>query len=163
MKKPSHAYWITGNSPVSRPSIENDHPVAALMHAIPFALSSPEGLDFFLRAIFPPYPKGSPGGGDPGWLWHAELGADGKYKIVVEISDDIAPPNGIYGEYSEDLIRYEIRAALNNLCVKHPERKAEIEKTLNQFNLMDVGTPGGLEPIPSWDIGESVFYILNDL
>ncbi|USX18421.1 hypothetical protein NHH82_21435 [Oxalobacteraceae bacterium OTU3REALA1] len=163
MYKPSYSYWIEGSSPVSRPSIGNDHPVAALMHAIRFALGAREGLDYFIRAVLPPYPQGVPGGGDPGWLWYALADANGQHKVVVEVHEDVAPPLGAFGEYAEDVIRYEIRAALNNLCVKFPQRKVEIEAILKRFCLNGVMLLAGLEPIPSWDSETPPPYILNDL
>jgi hypothetical protein len=133
------------------------------MHALPLALSAPEGLDYFVRAILPPYPEGMPGGGDPGWLWYAIEEENGDRKVVVEVYEDIVSPNGALGEYSESMIRYELRAAFNNLCVKFPMRKMEIQRTILRFGLLEVETPDGLEPIPSWSETEPPPYILNDL
>jgi hypothetical protein len=65
MKLGNSQFSLAGSSYVSKPSCANDHPDAPLMYAIGFALAARERLDLYLDGIFPPYPDGSLGGGDP--------------------------------------------------------------------------------------------------
>ncbi|WP_159675518.1 hypothetical protein [Andreprevotia sp. IGB-42] len=154
-------YGLLGYSCVSRPRCTQDHPDAPLMYAIGYALDSSAGLDFYLRAIFPPYPENSPGGGDPGWLWYYDKTAGVSGLVTVEIDDVVAPPSGMWNEYSNEKIRYEIRAALNNLVVRSPERLKEVGVVIDQFDLFKVMAFEGLVPIADWDGGLPCGEIIN--
>jgi hypothetical protein len=144
-------YYIVSDY-VSRPDCSNGHPDAPLLYAIGCALArGGETLDLCLIGVFPPYPSGVLGGGDPGWLWYHDTDKDGNDVVVVEITDVMAPPNGMWNEYYPDKVRYEIRAALNNTAVKEPEALSEVDRVIRLFNLEQVETPEGLMPIPDWD------------
>ena len=123
------------------------------MYAIGYALAARARLDLFLDGIFPPYPDGSLGGGDPGWLWYHDFDSSGNDVIVVQIDDVLAPPDGMWNEYCPDKIRYEIRAALNNLLLREPKRLEEVDRVINKFDLLRIEPLPGLVPISDW-IGE---------
>lgn len=143
-------FGLAGSSPASRPNCTQDHLDAPLMYAIGFALGTAPRLDSYLHSVFPPYPAAL-GGGDPGWLWYHEKKQDGSDVIVVEIFEPVAPPSGIWNEYSPEKLRYEVRAALSNLVMNQPACLGEVDEIIRFFDLIDVATPDGLMPIPRWD------------
>lgn len=159
----SSKFSLAGASSVSRPRCAQDHPDAPLMYAIGFALGAGDCLDSYMHGIFPPYSTHSLGGGDPGWLWYHEKKADGKDVVVVEITDVIAPPNGIWNEYSEEKMRYEIRAALSNFALQNPDRLTEVDTTIRKFNLVDIQPVDDLMLIPHWDGTLPQYQILNEM
>lgn len=144
-------YGLAGSSCVSRPTCTQDHPDAPLMYAITYALGYGDQIDSYLKGVLPPYPTNSLGGGDPGWLWYHIKSPEGEDLVVVEIDDVVAPPDGIWNEYSEEKVKYEIRAALNNLAIQEPSRLNEVDKVIRRYNLLDVVAPPGLVSMPHWD------------
>lgn len=162
MKLGNSQISLAGSSYVSRPRCANDHPDAPLMHAIGFALAAGDRLDSYLDGIFPPYPDGSLGGGDPGWLWYHDINAAGNDIVVVELDDVVAPPDGIWNEYHPDKIRYEIRAALNNLLLREPARLEEVNGVIDKYDLSRIEPLPGLMPIPGWAREVPKILILNE-
>ncbi|WP_144410271.1 hypothetical protein [Chromobacterium vaccinii] len=153
---------MAGLSCVSRRFCKQDHPDAPLMYAISYALGDMEKLDTYLYPVFPPYPDDVLAGGDPGWIWYGEQDIDGSVAIYAEIYDLIAPPEGIWNKYSPQKVRYEIRAALNNLLIKYPNLLSEVDQVIKKFDLIEVETIEGLMPIPRWDGKIPDCFILNE-
>ncbi|WP_457349466.1 hypothetical protein [Roseateles sp. P5_D6] len=146
----SAQYGLAGYSCVSKPRCTQDDPDAPLMYALGYALGTHNDLGHFLRAIFPPYPNGAPGGGDPGWIWYREKDGSGKDVIVVELDAVIAPSDGVWAIYSEMKIRYEVRAALSNYAIMSPKRLADVNAVIHKYGLVEVENPAGLAMIPAW-------------
>lgn len=147
----SPQYGLAGYSCVSKPLCTQDDPDAPLMYALGFAIDSHKDLGHFLSAIFPPYPKGVPGGGDPGWLWYHELDGDGHDVVVVTLDDLVAPPEGAWATYLPSKVRYEVRVALSNFAVMWPSRLAEVDAVIREYDLAEVDIPPGLATVPVWD------------
>jgi len=131
------------------------------MYAIGFALSAGDRLDSYLNGIFPPYSGGSLGGCDPGWLWYHDVDQSGRDVIVVEIDDVASPPNGMWNEYSIEKVRYEIRAALNNLLFMEPAYLGEVDRVVRKFDLVKIDALPRLHPIPDWNGQLPVSVIVN--
>ena len=153
---------MAGLSCVSRRFCGQDHPDAPLMYAINYAFGGVERLDTYLYPIFPPYPDDVLSGGDPGWIWYGEQEADGSVAIYAEVYDLIAPPDGIWNQYTTQKVRYEVRAALNNLLVQYPDMLSEVDRVIRKFDLMDVEVVEGLMPIPRWERRVPSCLILNE-
>jgi hypothetical protein len=162
MRLGSSQLSLAGSSYVTRPKCGYDHPDAPLMCAIGFALSAGNRLDSYLNGIFPPFPEGSLGGGDPGWLWYHAVDRSGRDVVVVEIDDIVSPPNGMWNEYPMGKIRYEIRAALNNLLVCEPGCLAEVDRIVKKFDLVRIEPIPELFPIPDWNGSLPNHAILNE-
>lgn len=71
--------------------------------------------------------------------------------VVVEIDDVASPPEGMWNEYLMEKIRYEIRAALNNLLVKAPAYMGAVDRVARKFNLVRVDAMPGLRKNQNWD------------
>lgn len=152
---------LGGFSCVSKPNCSYDDPDAPLMCALGFALSDLSQLDLYLHSILPPYPEGRLGGGDPGWLWYAEKRADGSYIVTVEIDSIIAPPKGMWNDYSVDKIAYEIRATLENIAITYPSSLNEVDRIVNYFKLQKVKTFNQFQVIPDWT-GQMPSVLINN-
>lgn len=162
MKLGSSKLSLAGSSCVTRPTCGHDHPDAPLMYAIGCALSAGDRLDSYLNGIFPPFPDDSLGGGDPGWLWYHDVDRLGRDVVVVEIDDVASPPDGMWNEYSMEKVRYEIRAALNNLLFNEPAYLEEVDRVVQKFDLARIDAMPGLHQIPDWDGGLPKSKIVNE-